>query len=121
MPKLIDAEKLLWWIKDAMNELPYFCETPDDIAKYRILKQIRNLTDAGTFDPTPVQPDIHPGDMVRGKKKALYHGAGIGRVRCIFWDAEGHWADLMYDNGSMAIYPLDELEVIANDQPTEKA
>jgi predicted RNA-binding Zn-ribbon protein involved in translation (DUF1610 family) len=58
MPKLIDADKLLEWIEGAIKEMPQNMQSDENKAKYRTLKLIRNLTNAGTFDPTPpVQPD----------------------------------------------------------------
>jgi hypothetical protein len=64
--KLIDADKLLEWLK-SMRGNGYWTDVIFD----EVVKEV----ESGTFYPTPpVQPDIKPGDKVRNR---IY---GLGEV-----------------------------------------
>lgn len=99
--KLIDSEKLYDWLYSNGH--------------HEICEEIRLYEGAGTFDPTPVQPDIKPGDKVKHKDYKHY-GIGIVdevaksglRAHCHFPDYDqrrSNWEPRGY-------YRLDKLEVI---------
>lgn len=58
--KLIDADKLLEWMKTAYKEKS---QDPYEIGKNHMATMIENLAYNGTFDPDPIPlPTIKPGD-----------------------------------------------------------
>ncbi|MFD1777029.1 hypothetical protein [Paenibacillus rhizophilus] len=67
---LISADKLIEWL-DGPDAAPLW-EGPEGLLKYNLVME---EIEAGTFDPTPVQLDIKPGDKVRHTNKN--YGDGI--------------------------------------------
>lgn len=107
--KLIDADKLLEW----MSGIPIgFTDKFEQRMKAEIA--------VGTFDPTPVQPDIKPGDKVRHKdKKFEPYGVGIvkeiaksGKQAYVEWPNYNKQHFRAWGPPSPAYYRLDKLEVI---------
>jgi hypothetical protein len=119
--RLIDADKLLEWLEDKSGKS--YATTFINSTYNGVIQEV----ESGTFDPTPtppVQPDIKPGDRIRHKDHKHF-GIGIVddiaksglRAFCYFPDYDrrrSHWEPRSY-------YRLDKLEVITDDQPTEKA
>lgn len=54
--RLIDADKLLEWIKE--NKWHYF-DSPE------VLEAIEDMVESGGFDPDPIPPTIKQGDKVK--------------------------------------------------------
>ncbi|MNM07334.1 hypothetical protein D3C81_173760 [compost metagenome] len=55
MPKLIDAEIFLEWLEKSEAADKFWTTTVEPVIKFDLITDAIN---AGTFDPTPVQPDI---------------------------------------------------------------
>lgn len=115
MPKLIDADKLLEWC-DSEEAAPLW-EGEDGLLKYGLLTDAIERMSA---DPTPVQPDIKPGDKVIHRDKRYEHyGVGIvkeiaksGKQAYVEWPNYDKQHFKVWGPPTPAYYRLDKLEVI---------
>lgn len=123
MPKLIDADKQIDWIKQELQKIPREWPTSFECGRAEVLREVMKLLEAGTFDPIPpVQPAIKEGVRVRHKDK-MYKPYGIGIVQEISMSGKQafiHWPEFdkkhfTWGGPTPAYYRLDKLEVITDD------
>lgn len=97
--KLIDADKLLEWLdKQTENAFNQDINAQD---AYMITKW---AAEEGKFDPTPVQPDIKPGDKVIHKQRLNYGTGTVQKLR-----VEVNFGHFVHD------FNIDQLEVIKDE------
>ncbi|MFD1776666.1 hypothetical protein [Paenibacillus rhizophilus] len=107
--RLISADKLLKAMKDRVNVLLRDADPGYDV--HPVVNALENYIErieSGTFDPTPVQPDIKPGDKVRHKDHPEY---GEGKVRTKRNELNEVYVTFYR---TQAHFGLDKLEVIHN-------
>lgn len=105
-PRLIDADKLLEWMKKACEENS---QEPYEIGKKHMATMIENLIKNGYFNSDPIPlPTIKPGDSVwheRFKAKGI-----VERI-----SKSGKKAYVRWERGMPSYVDFKSLEVVSHD------